>query len=126
MLPSTVMPAGWTPLLPAHDLPPAGPPRRVSVDGLPMAVVAFRDGSGRIGVFLEACPHVGKPKATLTTGCTEEDGLRCKYHGWKYNVAGICVDIPDVPKDVDFGRYPRARPFPAEEHDGMIWILTDL
>ena len=87
-----------------------------------MAVVAFRDGAGRLGVFLEACPHVGKPKATLSTAQPELDGLRCKYHGWKFDVQGVCVDIPDVPKHVDFSRYPRASRLPVQEVDGTVWV----
>ncbi len=89
-----------------------------------MGIVAFRDASGNLGVFLEACPHVGTQRATFTRGWVEADGLRCKFHGWKYNVDGACIDIPDVAKDADFGRYPRAAAFETREADGDIWINT--
>jgi phenylpropionate dioxygenase-like ring-hydroxylating dioxygenase large terminal subunit len=113
---------GWTPILPSGELPPDGPPRRVSLPGARMDLVAFRDSSGRIGVFLEACPHVGTARASLVNGQNEDGGLRCKHHGWKYDVNGLCVDIPDLPKDTDFSRYPRAAPLETSERDGTIWV----
>jgi phenylpropionate dioxygenase-like ring-hydroxylating dioxygenase large terminal subunit len=118
------MHAGWTRLLDSSDLPLAGPLRRVSVPGLPMDVVAFRDARGRLGVFLEACPHVGRAKATFARGWTEPDGVRCAFHGWKYDTSGTCIDVPDLPRDTDFSRFPRATTFQTREADGAIWIFT--
>jgi phthalate 4,5-dioxygenase len=118
------MDAGWTRLLESSRLLPAGPFERVSVPGVGMDVVAFRDAAGRLGVFLEACPHVGRARASFTRGWTEPDGLRCKFHGWKFDTSGACIDVPDLPRDTDFSRFPRAQCFQTRETDGVIWIFT--
>ena len=54
-------------------------------------LVAFRDTSGRVGFLAAQCPH---RRASLFWGRNEEDGLRCVYHGWKFDVNGNCVDMP--------------------------------
>ena len=90
-----------------------------------MRIVAFRNNAGELGVFLEACPHVGKAKATFARGWIDGNGLRCKFHGWKYDMHGMCVEVPDAPKGTDASRYPRALVFAAREADGMIWIEID-
>ncbi len=118
------MEAGWTHLLASSDLPAGGPLRRVSVAGLPMDVVAFRDAHGRLGVFLEACPHVGRARASFARGWMEPDGIRCTFHGWKYDTDGRCIDVPDLPRDTDFSRFPRATRFATHEADGTVWIYT--
>jgi phenylpropionate dioxygenase-like ring-hydroxylating dioxygenase large terminal subunit len=55
------------------------------------ATVAFRDTSGRIALIDRFCAH---RCANLFFGRNEENGFRCTYHGWKYNVEGRCVDMP--------------------------------
>ncbi|HLY65980.1 MAG TPA: Rieske 2Fe-2S domain-containing protein [Chloroflexota bacterium] len=90
-----------------------------------MDLVAFRDDAGRLAVFREACPHVGTARASLAAGHNEGDGLRCRFHGWKFDVTGKCIDIPDLPKDVDFGRYPRASAVLVCERDARIWVRLD-
>jgi phthalate 4,5-dioxygenase oxygenase subunit len=112
----------WQPLLSSAELQPGGPPLRASVAGEQAGLVAFRDANGRVGVFHEACPHVGTARASLALGQTESDGLRCRFHGWKFDVTGACIDIPDLPKSVDFGRYPRARALETVERGGLIWV----
>ena len=108
----------WRPLLTSGELLSGGAPVRSEELGL----VVFRDAAGAVGVFPEACPHVGTPRASLASGANEDDGLRCKFHGWKFDVNGVCIDIPDVPKTVDFSRYPRAKALDAVERDGMVWV----
>ena len=56
-------------------------------------IVVFRDTSGRVGALKEACPHRG---ASLAYGRNEECGLRCLYHGWKFDVDGNCLEMPNV------------------------------
>lgn len=112
----------WVRLLPSGELPADGSPRRVSLPGAPMDLVAFRDGGGRVGVLWEACPHVGTPRASLARGQVEADGLRCRFHGWKFDAGGACVDIPDIPKDRDFSRYPRAQALETAEREGAVWV----
>ena len=54
-------------------------------------LIAFRDTTARSGFVANACPHRG---ASLFFGRNEEAGLRCVYHGWKFDTAGACVDMP--------------------------------
>ena len=58
-------------------------------------LIAFRDTDGKIGLLAAYCPH---RRASLYWGRNEERGLRCAYHGWKFDVDGQCVDMPNAPK----------------------------
>ena len=85
----------WLPLMESSELgPPDGASRRVRLLGEDL--VAFRDSGGRVGLLAEACPH---RRASLYFGRNEEGGLRCVYHGWKFDVAGACVEMPTEPAD---------------------------
>ncbi|MDE2969584.1 MAG: Rieske 2Fe-2S domain-containing protein, partial [Chloroflexota bacterium] len=80
----------WQPVLLAEELPePDCPPVRIKV--LSEQLVAFRDTDNNIGVIDNYCPH---RRASLFFGRNEECGLRCVYHGWKFDVNGDCVDMP--------------------------------
>ena len=88
----------WVPALLSSDLPePDSEPLRVTLLG--ERLVAFRDTSGRVGLLARNCAH---RCADLFFGRNEENGLRCTYHGWKYDVTGQCVDMPteDEPQHV--------------------------
>ena len=83
----------WQPVLLSEELPePDGDPVRVSLLG--EELVAFRDTEGKVGLVERECPHRG---ADLFLGLNEECGLRCVYHGWKFDVDGKAVDLPNVP-----------------------------
>ncbi len=83
----------WQPVLLSSELPQRdGPPLRVR--HLSEDLVAFRDTDGRVGLVAENCPHRG---ASLFFGRNEEAGLRCVYHGWKFDASGACVDMPNEP-----------------------------
>src|SRR3972149_1045931 len=85
----------WLPVLMSRELPaPDGPPLRARLLG--ENLVAFRATSGRIGIVRDACPHRG---ASLYFGRNEDDGLRCVYHGWKFDVEGRRVDRPPEPAE---------------------------
>ena len=85
----------WMPVLLSRELAePDGPPVRVRVMGEDL--VAFRDTSGRVGLVDARCAHRG---ADLWFGRNEDCGLRCVYHGWKFDAAGRCVDIPTMARD---------------------------
>ena len=85
----------WVPALHAWELPEADcPPVRVKLLGEPL--IAFRDSQQRIGLIDEFCAHRG---VSLWFGRNEECGLRCPYHGWKYDVSGQCVDLPSEGTD---------------------------
>src|SRR5690242_7739229 len=79
----------WVPAALASELPEPGcPPVRVKLLG--EALVAFRTEDGAVGLLEEFCAHRG---ASLFIGRNEECGLRCVYHGWKYDREGRCVDM---------------------------------
>ena len=80
----------WVPTLPSYEFPePDTPPKRMTVMG--ENFVMFRDTEGRMGALSEACPHRG---ASMYFGRNEGCGLRCPYHGWKFDVNGTCLDVP--------------------------------
>src|SRR5207237_3557199 len=65
------------------------------------------------------CPHRG---ASLFFGRNEEAGLRCVYHGWKFDVAGNCIDMPNEPAESDFRTKVTAVAYPCQERGGLVWI----
>ena len=81
-------------------------------------LIAFRDSEGRVGVMDHRCPH---RCASLFLGRNEEGGLRCIYHGWKFDVAGNCVDMPSVPPP-DFKQKVKAKAYRAVERAGVVWV----
>src|SRR5262249_5375750 len=83
-------------------------------------LVVFRDSNGTIGVLDERCPHRG---ASLVFGRNEECGLRCLYHGWKFDVEGRCVDMSSEPGGGESARQSmRTKAYPAREGGGFVWI----
>ncbi|HLH23195.1 MAG TPA: Rieske 2Fe-2S domain-containing protein [Chloroflexota bacterium] len=107
----------WLPALLAEEVPrPDDPPVRVRLLGEDL--VAFRDTAGRVGLLGAHCPHRG---ASLFFGRNEECGLRCVYHGWKFDVTGRCVDMPSEPEESTFKDRVRATAYPCVERGGVIW-----
>ena len=107
----------WQPVLISEDLPgPDCDPREVRLLGEDF--VAFRDSSGEVGFIEALCPH---RRAPLFYGRNEQHGLRCIYHGWKFDVAGACVDMPSEPAQYEFARKVRPIGFPTREWGGIIW-----
>src|SRR4029077_15353101 len=78
----------------------------------------FRTTSGTVGLIQNSCPHRG---ASLFYGRNEDEGLRCVYHGWKYDVSGQCVDMPSEPVESTYSTKVRARAYPCVERGGLIW-----
>src|SRR5262245_32982458 len=112
-----VMRRYWLPALVSGDLPePDCAPLRVRLLGEDL--VAFRDSSGRVGLMEELCPH---RLASLFLGRNEENGLRCVYHGWKFDVEGRCVDMPNEPVESSFKEKIRQPSYPVVEVGGVIW-----
>jgi phenylpropionate dioxygenase-like ring-hydroxylating dioxygenase large terminal subunit len=107
----------WFPFLPSRDLP-APDDRPVKVRLLGEDLIAFRDTNGQVGLLEENCPHRG---ANLFWARNEECGLRCVYHGWKFDVNGTCVDMPNEPEDSDFRTKVRAVAYPVKEVNGALW-----
>jgi phthalate 4,5-dioxygenase len=107
----------WMPALLSTDIPkPDCPPVRVKLLG--EELVAFRDTQGRVGLLEEFCPH---RLASLFLGRNEENGLRCVYHGWKFDACGNCVDMPNEPEESRFKEKVRATAYPTVEQGGVVW-----
>ena len=96
----------WMPLCPAAELNAEKPKRRVRVLG--ENLVLFRDGQGRHGLVAEQCPH---RNASLYYGFVEDVGLRCAYHGWKFDAEGACIERPfEKVKDAHLPNCAKAYP----------------
>src|SRR5687768_9825174 len=107
----------WVPAVRSDELPsPDCPPLRVKLLG--EELIGFRTTSGLVGLIQNACPHRG---ASLFYGRNEEGGLRCVYHGWKYDVTGQCVDMPSQPPESTFKERIRATAYPCVERGGVVW-----
>tara|TARA_B100001142_G_scaffold148599_3_gene149484 strand:+ start:32 stop:1333 length:1302 start_codon:yes stop_codon:yes gene_type:complete len=107
----------WQPVALSEELPdPDGEPLRVTVMG--EHLVAFRDTEGRIGLMDRVCPHRG---ADMFFGRNEECGLRCVYHGWKFDVNGKAMDLPNVPPGVRHHETVRIKTYPTREFGQIIW-----
>ncbi len=107
----------WIPALLSSDLPePDCPPVRVPL--LSEKLVAFRDTDGRVGMIDEFCAHRG---VSLWFGRNEECGLRCPYHGWKYDVNGQCVDLPSEAEETGMRTRIKLKAYPCVERGGVIW-----
>ena len=108
----------WMPALISTELPePDCAPIRVTLLG--EQLVAFRESNGQVGMVANACPHRG---ASLFFGRNEEAGLRCVYHGWKFDVTGTCVDMPNEPAESDFKHKVTVTAYPCEEAGGVVWV----
>lgn len=108
----------WLPALLSEELAePDGPPVRVQLLG--ERLIAIRDTQGRLGVMDEFCAHRG---VSLWFGRNEENGLRCPYHGWKYDVSGRCVDVPSEPEGSRLCERITLKSYPLIERGGVIWI----
>ena len=106
----------WLPALMPSELPgPDCDPVRLRLLGEDM--VAFRDSEGRIGVLHEHCPH---RRTSLFFGRNEQGGLRCVYHGWKFDVSGACLDMPN--EEPGFRHKVRQIAYPTREWGGLIWV----
>ncbi len=108
----------WLPAIRSDELAaPDCPPLRVKLLG--EELIGFRTTSGKVGLVQNACPHRG---ASLFFGRNEECGLRCVYHGWKFDVHGNCVDIPSEPQDSTFKDKVKIKAYPTAEYGGCIWV----
>ena len=107
----------WIPALMSSELPePDGPPVRVRLLG--ENLIGFRTTSGRVGLIQNHCPHRG---ASLFFGRNEAEGLRCVYHGWKFDRTGACVDMPSEPPESNFASKVRATAYPCVERNDVVW-----
>ena len=107
----------WIPAIRSDELAtPDSAPLRVKLLGEDL--IGYRTTSGQAGLIRSACPHRG---ASLFFGRNEEEGLRCVYHGWKFDVTGACVDMPSEPAESNFRTKVRANAYATRERNGIIW-----
>ncbi|MBV9553967.1 MAG: Rieske 2Fe-2S domain-containing protein [Alphaproteobacteria bacterium] len=107
----------WVPALLSSEIgQPDCPPVRVRLLGEDL--VAFRDTKGRIGLLDEYCPH---RRVSLYFGRNEECGLRCIYHGWKFDVDGSCLDQLNEPQELQFKHKVHITAYPTAELGGIVW-----
>jgi phthalate 4,5-dioxygenase oxygenase subunit len=107
----------WIPALLSEEIAePNCPPVRVKL--LSERLIAFRDTQGRIGLVDEFCAHRG---VSLWFGRNEDNGLRCPYHGWKYDTAGQCIDVPSEPIESGFCKKIKLTSYPCVELGDVIW-----
>ena len=107
----------WQPAALVDELREAdGAPLRVNIMG--EELVAFRDTEGRVGLVDAYCAHRG---ANLFFGRNEQCGLRCVYHGWKFDVNGKAVDLPNVPAGAALHDTARIKAYPTCEYGGIVW-----
>ena len=108
----------WMPALLSEELPERdGPPKKIKILGEDL--LAFRDSNGRIGIVEPHCPHRG---ANLYYGRNEECGMRCAFHGWKFDVDGNCVDLPTSPPESAYKDTIKLLAYPTREWADMIWV----
>ena len=107
----------WWPLALSTELPEKdGAPLRVRLLGEDL--VAFRDTEGNVGLLEAYCPH---RRAPLFFGRNEECGLRCVYHGWKFDRHGACVDMPSEPAGTTLQTKVKILSYPTIEKGGVVW-----
>src|SRR3954463_7918995 len=108
----------WLPACLSEEVAqPDGAPGRIRALG--EKLVAFRDSSGRLGVLDEHCPH---RRASLALGRNEECGLRCLYHGWKFDVEGNVLDMASEPPGTRMNDKIKQKAYPVREAGGFVWI----
>src|SRR5712692_9812871 len=108
----------WMPALLSDELPDNDcPPVRVKL--LSERLIAFRDTNGRYGLVDEFCAHRG---VSLWFGRNEENGLRCAYHGWKYDVTGQCIEVPSEPQESGFCKKIKLASYSCVEMGDVIWV----
>jgi phthalate 4,5-dioxygenase oxygenase subunit len=107
----------WIPALASSELKADGEPVRLML--LSEKLVAFRDTNGKIGVMDHRCPH---RCASLFFGRNEEGGIRCVYHGWKFDTDGNCLDMANVPPHQDFKHKVHAKAYKTAERNGLVYV----
>ena len=106
----------WIPALLSSEVESDGPAVRIKLLG--EELIAYRTTAGRVGLMDHRCPH---RCASLFFGRNEEEGIRCVYHGWKFDPDGNCVDMPSEPPESNFKDKVRAIAYPTREQVGIVW-----
>jgi phthalate 4,5-dioxygenase len=107
----------WLPACLSSELTAGGDPLRLMLLG--EKLIAFRDTNGAIGVMDHRCPH---RCASLFFGRNEDGGIRCVYHGWKFDTEGNCLEMPNIPADQDFRHKVKAKAYKVTERAGLVFV----
>jgi len=107
----------WFPALKSSELEAGGAPVRLRLMG--ENFIAFRSPDGTVGVLDHRCPH---RCASFFYGRNESGGIRCVYHGWKFDAEGRCVEQPNEPPETQFKDKVRARALRTAEKNQVIWV----
>jgi nitrite reductase/ring-hydroxylating ferredoxin subunit len=108
----------WVPALMSSELKADGDPVRLMLLG--EKLIAFRDSNGKVGIMDHRCPH---RCASLFFGRNEDGGIRCVYHGWKFDADGNCTDMANVPPHQDFKHKVHAKAYKTAELNGLVWVF---
>jgi phenylpropionate dioxygenase-like ring-hydroxylating dioxygenase large terminal subunit len=107
----------WLPVALSEELPgPDCVPIKLKI--MNEDLIGYRDSEGKVGLLDAYCPHRGAP---MFFGRNEEAGLRCVYHGWKFDVTGQCTDLPNTPEGDTFKNKVRITAYPCRESGGMVF-----
>ncbi len=106
----------WVPFLPTWAVEPGGAPQRIDLLGEELVVFCSPDGT--YGLLERWCPHRG---VDLSFGRNEDCGLRCIYHGWKFDHAGACLDLPNVPDGDRVKEKVTVPAYAIEASGGVLW-----
>ena len=110
----------WLPVLLSQELPRSDCPQ-IKVKVMGEDLIAFRDTLGKVGLVEPHCPHRG---ANLFFGRVEQGGIRCAFHGWKFDAAGECLEMPTVAKNDAYEKLRTRvslKSYPTKEAGGIIW-----
>ena len=107
----------WVPACLSSELAANGPQMRLLL--LCEKLIAFRDAAGRVGIMDHLCPH---RRASFFFGRNEGDGLRCGYHGWKFDVHGNCMDQPNLPEKKRYPAGTKSRAYRTTERAGIVYV----
>ena len=107
----------WIPACMSSEIVADGDPMRLLLLG--EKLLAFRDTNGKVGVIDHRCPHRG---ASLFLGRNEDCGIRCVYHGWKFDVDGQCLDMPNVKPSHSFADKIKTTAYRTQERAGLVWV----
>jgi phthalate 4,5-dioxygenase oxygenase subunit len=107
----------WQPVALSRELAERdGTPLRVNIMG--EKLVAFRNAQGVVGLVNSRCPHRG---ADLYFGRNEDCAIRCVFHGWKFDLKGNPLELPNVPAGSAYHETIKLKAYPTREYGGVVW-----
>uniref|UniRef100_A0A2A4Z1C3 Ring-hydroxylating oxygenase subunit alpha n=1 Tax=OCS116 cluster bacterium TaxID=2030921 RepID=A0A2A4Z1C3_9PROT len=106
----------WMPIFGSADLEKDAQPQTIKLLG--ETLIIFRDSDGNVGLVDNVCPHRGAP---MIYSRNEDCGLRCVYHGWKFNTDGDVIDMPAEPVRSRLKERVKIKSYPCVERNGVVW-----